>query len=914
MIEATTISAHRDAGRVVRNPAIGTKHLLWKDLRTFGLPAAILVGGYVLMMLLAYLFCATHQDFLNASRVIQGFAAVGLVMLWAIAAGAIVVAGDAEDGTETWMRSLPITPLRLFVVRSLIAFGSVLATAMLCSVGFLWTADSPSGATSAPPWGGSLGYQGAFVNVVLYLITLGSFFVSGLFSGVLTRRVLPAVVLGAVIPLVVLGVVQGMLDTPKSAKNFALLQGAIAVAAAIAAMVYSARCYVAGLGPRITTATTAAAHPLTGLRRWMAAKVSPDRPTRSLAWREMVSLSLFVPWAFLTCAAAYFFNHPVAVFCLTMAVRVAAGVASAVNDSRDDSLPFLTHRGRSAVRVWLTKTLTWGLATLAVMLLVTVVAEAINGANPNDRWDHSIDQHVPHGKIVPSSMIATLYCSSAPANAVDWHGRLVGPLRLHAVKSALAIAATLLLMGQAVGFWFRRKIVAFAIVTLAAILWLYLHTVLTVLATPFWSVSVVPVACLALLAFRACQDAVYENNRWVRRAGLAVLLLAGFYVAVPASRLLATPSAGVTTVQRRPEPDVETAGRFRELDFAFRRHVVLPERTQRALLAEISPEKGRRYGTLRHWIDSQMSGTIIAWDTNEHGAKLDDAAFTFEDWAPLKSNGFLSPVEAAHAFREAIEDDPAMPAGCSFKSSDIVTQVASLLAIDAVAKLHEDKPEEAAASWTAAWDIVSYFARHDGEWTCYGVPASPWSNTEATSSRHMLLSLANGWLDAEALTPEAIHAIRIGLIGNVPDPRRELADAANRICIDGYGEYLQRVGSDRPFAARMVDRFLGLPGTQFRTNYAGVAVLQRLGEWGSQATHLGPQDAAKALGIPYEAFDNRLSLESVSAVASWEYNVANFIDAAESQFDPQVYPSAMSVQELYERVLSRTAMEPTTAE
>lgn len=916
--EPTTLSQAREAGLAVRRHAVGTRQLLWRDLRTFGLPAVIFVGAYIAMMLLCFLFAGSQQDFRNVAIAIQAFSLIGLNMLWAVAAGAIVTAGDTEDGTDDWIRSLPIVPLRLFVVRSLVAFGSVLAVAIVCSIGMIWLAE-PTLAEISPAWDQHPRRAPMLVGLLgdaslVYVVTSASFFISGLFSGVLTRRVLPSVILGAALPIVILVLSQTLFDRWASGRqgvSFPLFQGLLTFGIAIPALIYSARCYIRGLSPRMTSATTSDRHPLTGFRRGIAHRFTPTREIRSLAWRELVSLTLFVPWAIVVCVAAYFLNHPVPVFCLTMVVPLAAGLASATNDGRDESLQFLTNRGRSAFHVWFTKTLLWGLSTVVVVVGVSLVAEAINGAHPSDRWQIDVDQRQMGKKVVPSSALATIYASNAAADSLDSNQALFGPRRWSVIASIFALAATLFLLGQFVGFAFRRKYVAFAVAAFTAIFWMFLHTVLSVLATPYWAVSVVPILGLAILAYRFFRDALYQDGRWRRRAVLAISVAAFFLLSVPNSRILATPTASVMPVRPRPAPSQAIVNTFNELAIAFDHPLVLPSIFKSTLLSELekASASSRGYGHLHEWLDSRTSASyLILVDREDKRDRNGDTVDIADDsLSALKDPLFEHRIGVVKAFVDAVSNDPAMPANQQFRLPDIVTGMTSIMAIDALARWHDGDDAAAVESWINAWRLTDYFARHDGEWTTSTTSTtSPWSLHQITLSRIQLLNLLHNQFERGVVKANNYPQLQAALVDCAPHPREELADAAYRVCIDGFESALRQDRPHRSTALALIERFLGLPATQRRTNYAGVAVLQRLKAWGSQAVHLQPSDAAQALGISINAVYQFPSARGLTDPVLSEHEVYQFIQKADEQFNSAYYPSELTVQNLYNLAIERT--------
>lgn len=819
----TEVLAPITADRHSQQPSlIALKHLVWKDVRTFGLPAAIFIAAYLLMTLIAYVFAPTAEDFAHIAVGIIAFAVYGLAMLWATAAGAIITAADREDGTDTWMRSLPVAAWKVYLGRVFVAYLSVAAIGLCCTIGILSYLVFGSEDIVQNNLGGDPLH---LAQVGMFFATTAAFLASGLIAGTVTGRVMAGVLLGAMLPIVALSIT-ALLDFPnalprtQNVVDFVTL--AVLAGLVLAAIVYSGWAYVRAAYPQWVPSKTTSAG---SWRRKLANLISPTRQTRSLVSRELHAIALFLPIAFLYLLLTLLIHEPVGWYVLVMFVPWAAGLAMSGSDGRDDTLPFLTHRGLPGVFVWTVKNVVWGLSVAALLIVFFSVVEheLVTPNNPDSRsWRIDSDQGVKNGPPTPSAAMATLY-ASAESRLTNSNVASV-PKRQFIVATAATLGLTLFLLGQIAGFWCRRKVVAMAVSLLVCIPWMFLHSVTAAFETPGWAVNAVPLVILIVFAARAGVDAVNQQSPWLRRGVIGTVMLCAFVLCVRTSRLNSVPDPvgglAIQPVSKSPEPTAETSLYFDELAVAMKRPVGLP-RDYPVQLGSGGSTRGSVCESLDAWAGSPLGPQFFD--------QVDREGLTDE----VIASRFESRIVALKRFAEFAAGGSRMPSRSVYAVNNIVDQMAVILLVDATLKWHRGDEVGGWDSWTDAWVVADYFAEHDGEWSHSNVEfqISPTGKVHADAMRLLCLNVLLDQLGQRQIPATIRSEIYEAIVRREPEPRRELANAAYRVLLDHEPD---SSAAYQRFGLKLLDFYLAGSTSQVRAELLSVALLQRYADYGEQ--------------------------------------------------------------------------------
>ena len=525
------------------------RRLLWKDARTL-LPiwGALLIAVVSLqaLMLVFALYDPSERwfDGRGFSWSVVTSVAAPLAFCFAAAAAAILFAGESEEGTDDWLRVLPIPPRTLATAKlatglaSLLLF--VLATAL---TGALATWIGPN----------DFGARGGLVNLAGTSFVGLAAFATGIPFSLQFKRVVAVLgaTLMATLPLMALA--DWFANDVVNIPNFAAAPMLFATIGLVDIwLVYRWSRGEAVALPRPVEWLEAAAARLTAGREFSlrclkrASSLGSPRARMYAVqfWREMRSAFWFV--AAWTVGGAIFLlptlfagsrSFPVEALGLFamlywLATPAVCGLMTAAGDQRTRQHLFLGQHGVSPATTWIAKQLVW----------VTVAIALIGGWGWTQHTLAQVDdgQVVQHGR----SQFTRSYVESMTDSVHVPSQSRGGPTTPEdlALRQRLMVALMLSLfaVGQLCSFWFRNSIVASAVAIFCAgptALWLL---VLVTWDIPLW-MGAGPLIVLWLAAtWRLADDwqcdRVSRAVRWSKVRWLALPCLAALVSASIARR------------------------------------------------------------------------------------------------------------------------------------------------------------------------------------------------------------------------------------------------------------------------------------------------------------------------------------------------------------------------------------------
>lgn len=350
---------------------IGT--LAWKEYREHQSVWVAMTGlAIVLIVTLTQVLAPNSVATAPADKLHTiALAALILVGTYGLTCGAMMVAGEEEGRTQTFLDILPASRTRVWITKLLMGGLFTLAyalvvTGVLAALGLTEASALPSGWQLALP--------------LVALETCGY----GLFGSVLARSVLAAVG-WALVPVTLSWLIGGEGYWPPSVLVVAIRTVLLLALVAVSGLVYCRLDFQRGRG---SSADLPARRAMPGQGGWGPESESlpirrTGRTARSAAtesWRVLAWLALRQGWAkFLLLAAVGFLvgrilpNAALAIWpAASLLVGVAFGIGMFSGEQAGDAYRFLGSQRLPPSRVWLAKVITWSgmaVAVLAVMLL-----------------------------------------------------------------------------------------------------------------------------------------------------------------------------------------------------------------------------------------------------------------------------------------------------------------------------------------------------------------------------------------------------------------------------------------------------------------------------------------------------------------------------------------------------------------
>lgn len=512
-----------------------TRCLMWKEYRVLrGFWISLALFGLVCDGLI-FTFVADPRDRLPAL-----FGLVGVMpVLFALGAGATLFALEREEATRDWLRSLPLSSLRVFFGKVLVALGGTLLMSVVMlavSLAGLWRAFGDTAMARLDEVGGVNGAMlTAAIDAVLVLQALGW----AVFFSLRSARPLLAAILGTI--------------------------GAFAATVAaffLAAIVRDAALFWGFDRWRMTPPTEAfvvvvplviAAIWLVDVRiasKWLlghravvreARTVSRRSPLWRLLWQEWRRsyrlLALLLVIGILFPALSWLSGDPRSVVGTTAIVLALFGACTFLSDQERWQYRFFAEHGVSARTVWLSRETFWGGSALLVavgwLLLHQLSAPAIGSQVVS--------------RAFPSSWSVVRFLLPWFALDVEHGGRtgflLAGQMAGFFVWTSLAFGA-----GQLCSMWFRSGLLAAVSGVMLAgvlILWAALMQILAI--GWWWSVAPLAIAMFAATWLRSRGWVLDRGGlrAWLLPALVAIIPVLSLVAIVPVYRVFAIPDAKV---------------------------------------------------------------------------------------------------------------------------------------------------------------------------------------------------------------------------------------------------------------------------------------------------------------------------------------------------------------------------------
>lgn len=451
------------------------RRIFWKEYRTQGsLFGSLLIGVLLLQLLpISTTFLAEGQvaNVIGVAELLQ-LVAVVLTYLFTCTSACMLFAGESEESTDGWLRTLPVSTGQLKVGKIgfslaailLFAAGAAIITLLVATVAGVRLASFSSS------------YNGPGIVAVQLLSWLG-YFLWGLFFSVTCRKVLSALAAASIAATLTPGVVNAVVNVSlggaASPYESLLYYGLFALLFLVLWIVNDRAIRRWHLGrtvklpsfrgktvskPRWSARLLELLNPrLTKLLQWSATRGTvATRTWGVLLWKELRTCISFGLLALLAGGVLVVLAHREAPRSPMNAVVIGiivllCGVKSFRDDQHNQAIGFLGHRGISPTPIYVTKVLVWGgLATglAAILLWIDAVAVArLQGATL--AWSS-----------VPLTSLSDGV--NAVATPAEWSVHSVAERsgRYWSLLSLLFLA--MFLSGLAVSFWMRRTVLAVA--------------------------------------------------------------------------------------------------------------------------------------------------------------------------------------------------------------------------------------------------------------------------------------------------------------------------------------------------------------------------------------------------------------------------------------------------------------------
>jgi hypothetical protein len=462
--------------------------LLWKEFRALlVLWLALAAGGWAIITAIA----ATTQ-FSQAAPLIS--LAVALGGCFGIAAAAMQFAGEVEDGTAGWLRTLPLDGHSVWSAKLLV--NVVGSWALLLVMGVLVWLTSPT--LQGQSLESALESSEYFNSERMVRFSLGAPFLAAAVS-VRLRGVLAAVLVTSLVAGVF-----AWLSSWGTNRGEGPAWGVLAIQTTLAiwlsrrwTIAWSASVDFAAPRPAAFVATRATvAH-----RPWwdLWCERSPVwRMWRSLLWHELRRARVFTLWwmglAFLAVGLTFVDLANLRLVVLLGSITPSlAGVWSLWGEQRRGGHAFLGDRGVSSSPVWWSKHLVWGLLTILLALPCLLF----------DAWVEGIPGPV-------QSALNNYSLSGAPLDRNPLDHRL-----LTALSNGLPIVAALYAIGHLVSLCSARLVLTLVITFVGAVAWFAWSQSQNIYnGTPIWISA-------ALVTIGALVAAGLLVERWLTRRSLA---------------------------------------------------------------------------------------------------------------------------------------------------------------------------------------------------------------------------------------------------------------------------------------------------------------------------------------------------------------------------------------------------------
>jgi hypothetical protein len=489
------------------------KRLLWKDARAL-LPLWTALLAVVVTIQVSLWVAAAFEPSLR--RVDPGtglhhdvvswkslcLVAGPLAFCFAAAAAGILFAGESEEGTDDWLRVLPIAPRVMatgklgIAMLSLLAFILTATAAIVASVGWADMLDDDG-------WRGIGVTIGASAFYGLLAVT------TGVFLSVRMKRVVPVVVGSLLLTLPLIGLsgwfasaVLGFRDSHAAAIVFVSL-GVLDIWLVLrwsrgeSVALPRPRAWLERGSDRLAIGR---GFSLAALQRGATAGHPWQRSFRVQLWRELRSV---IPFALVWGAIGLFCLLPTVigksrVFPVEVVGFVAmfywlltpglCGLLAGNGDQRAGQQLFLGHKGVSASATWLAKQATW--LTVAVLLTAAWAGTQHAISVVRHTQSHSNRLQESYVTAVTNSIHAPLTAPSHLDRPED-----ISLRRGYLVSLLLSLYA----VGQVCGFWFRNVVVGGAVLLFLHLPVAFWHYAVVGMDVPLW-IGCGPLIVLWLLA------------------------------------------------------------------------------------------------------------------------------------------------------------------------------------------------------------------------------------------------------------------------------------------------------------------------------------------------------------------------------------------------------------------------------
>lgn len=499
--------------------------MLWKEFRTlFSLWAVLLAFGVGMQLLVISLGS-------GAGTVVI---VVMVPTLYVLGSSSVAFASEDEDGTVNLLRAFGAPVLPIFLAKLL--FNVLSAGAMMLGLfGMALILDHRNavGRISGSPEVDHLVVFAAFGVLSL---------VFGLMFSVLTRRLIPTVLLTAVCSVMTLSRLVMEAGNGDSLPRDTEALNRLFVATGFVVLVVLAVAYwqtQAWLSKEVELSWSWLGRLLT--RRSVAPIAdSPDtappskRSFKRLLWKEwqhawrfatvyaLLGIVLMIPGNFALPTVL-----PVSwmVFPLVWLTPLVMGVMSFRSEQTGMQIRFLTHRGVIPQAVWLSKHFVWFLAAIILTVLFVVAAPL---TSPNS-WIsvHSSSSFWEDLRRTYAAMSVTLSLSEVGPMQSTQAGDLYTPGGIGLLGyTVLAIVAGGYAIGQFCSIMFRKSVLAFFVAGLLLVVGVFLVCVLRMFAVPlWWNISMLPLLCMIASLYYS-RDWIEESRGWkVRARVLAVVVV-----------------------------------------------------------------------------------------------------------------------------------------------------------------------------------------------------------------------------------------------------------------------------------------------------------------------------------------------------------------------------------------------------
>jgi ABC-type transport system involved in multi-copper enzyme maturation permease subunit len=570
-----------------------TLRLVWKEYR-------VLRGFWIALALfglmcdgLVFLLVENQQD-----RLPGLFALVAVLpACFAVGAGATLFALEREEATRDLLRYLPLTSMRIFVGKVIVALGGVVTLTMVmlaAALGGVWLAfGNQAWTTFAERTTLIDAAQAVFAYFIFVLPAMGW----SVFFSLRTSRPLLAAVLGAVSALGGVAVVQfaamALLDWSPQ-KPWAIPAAHLAAIAVI--FLVDMRVANTWLHGRRIVAR-------------MRPEVVRSSPIGRLVWQELrrsyrlllvlLAIGIVIP------SLNLLYRDPRSAVPVAGFVLALLGACTFLGDQENSQFRFFAERGISARTVWLSRELFWGGAALllaAGLWLAHLLAASALG-------DHFAAGVAPSSRPILQFLLSWVAIDIGPGGfcSVRSYGDVIGMF----LWISLSFGA-----GQLCSMFFRSGLLAAVFGVMLASVLLVWTAFMQVLAIGWWW-SVAPLA-VALFAATRLRSAGWILQRrgfraWLSPAMVLAIPALTLLAAVPAYRVFVIPSAEADLSVADVPPIAAENEDVRRFQRACERLQLRPTSQVRSSLTD--PYNSEPTETDRQWL-------------NEKGAALDEVVAT----------------------------------------------------------------------------------------------------------------------------------------------------------------------------------------------------------------------------------------------------------------------------------------------